>query len=184
MAVDLADIHADHLAAILYRAEDDIDTLLAEFAMDLRRAGRRIGGIVQLNIKGDGGCRTGMRLTDLMTGSEIDISLPAGDAGSCKLDTGGLAEAAVAVQRAIADRSELVIVNKFSKQEAAGQGLRAELADAIAAGLPVLTAVPEKCLDAWKEFSGGIGIMLPCRRQAIEQWWQALSRQRAGAAVA
>ena len=94
---------------------------------------------------------------------------------ACKLDAAGLAEAAVAVTRAIAADVDLIVINKFSKQEAAGEGLRDELADAIAAGIPVLTAVPEKCLDAWTDFSGGIGTSLLCERDVIAGWWQDLS---------
>jgi len=64
------------------------------------------------------------------------------------------------------------------------EGLRAELADAIAAGIPVLTAVPEKCLDAWNDFTGGIGTSLLCERGAIEGWWQDLSARIARARAA
>lgn len=69
----------------------------------------------------------------------------------------------------------LVIVNKFSKQEAAGQGLRGEIALAVGAGVPVLTAVPEKCLDAWSAFAGGESTTLACDDGAIAAWWAEVS---------
>lgn len=176
MPIDFYDIDPNRVAAILYRSQDDVDTLLADFAETLVRSGERIGGIVQRNIKDGGGCQVGMQAVDLMTGREISICQPLGSgAMACKLDAAGLAEAAVAVTRAIAADVDLVVINKFSKQEAAGEGLRDELADAIAAGIPVLTAVPEKCLDAWNDFTGGIGTSLLCERGAIEGWWQDLS---------
>jgi molybdate transport system ATP-binding protein len=71
------------------------------------------------------------------------------------------------------------VINKFSKQEASGAGLRDELADAIAAGIPVLTAVPDKCIEAWSGFTGDIGTSLRCERSAIEGWWQELSSRLA-----
>ena len=176
MPIDFHDIDPNRVAAILYRSQDDVDTLLADFAETLVRSGERIGGVVQRNIKDGGGCQVGMKAIDLMCGREISICQPLGSgAMACKLDAAGLAEAAVAVSRAIVANVDLVVINKFSKQEAAGEGLRAELADAIAAGIPVLTAVPEKCLDAWNDFTGGIGTSLLCERSAIEGWWQDLS---------
>ncbi|QOZ08249.1 molybdenum ABC transporter ATP-binding protein [Bradyrhizobium sp. CCBAU 51765] len=176
MPIDFHDIDPNRVAAILYRPQDDVDGLLADFAQDLARSGERIGGVVQRNVEDGAGCQIGMQAIDLMTGAEISICQPLGSgAMACKLDAAGLAEAAVAVTRAIAADVDLVVINKFSKQEAAGDGLRDELADAIAAGIPVLTAVPEKCLDAWNDFTGGIGTSLLCERGAIEGWWLDLS---------
>ncbi|MGC5376600.1 DUF2478 domain-containing protein, partial [Salmonella enterica] len=80
------------------------------------------------NLKDGAGCQIGMQAIDLMTGREISICQPLGrGAMACKLDSAGLAEAAVAVTRAVAADVDLVVVNKFSKQEAAGEGLRDEL---------------------------------------------------------
>ncbi|MBW7962538.1 molybdenum ABC transporter ATP-binding protein [Bradyrhizobium sp. BR 10261] len=176
MPIDFNDIDPNRVAAILYGPQDDIDSLLADIAQDLVRSGERIGGVVQRNVRDGGGCQIGMQAIDLMTGTEISICQPLGSGAlACKLDAAGLAEAAVAVTRAIAADVDLIVINKFSKQEAAGEGLRDELADAIAAGIPVLTAVPEKCLEAWRSFTGDIGTSLLCERGAIEGWWRDLS---------
>jgi hypothetical protein len=77
-----------------------------------------------------------------------------------------------------------VVVNKFSKQEAAGRGLRAEIADAVTAGLPLLTAVPDTCYGAWMGFTGGFGTTLLCDHGVIEDWWQERSRRAALARIA
>ncbi|KRR07922.1 hypothetical protein CQ12_25315 [Bradyrhizobium jicamae] len=45
---------------------------------------------------------------------------------SCKLDTDGLADAVI-VARAINEEVDLLVINKFSNQEASGQDLRDEL---------------------------------------------------------
>jgi molybdate transport system ATP-binding protein len=117
-----------------------------------------------------------------MTGRAIPICQALGSgAVSCTLDPAGLAEAAVSVSRAIDEDVDLVIVNKFSKQEAAGGGLRAELADAVMAGMPILTAVPEKCYDAWIEFTGGFGTTLVCERHVVDEWWREISWREARA---
>ena len=73
---------------------------------------------------------------------------------------------------AIADDVRPIIVNKFSKQEASGRGLRSKLADPVVAGLPVLIAVSEKYLDAWKDFTGDRGTTLLCARHDVDGWWQ------------
>lgn len=180
MTTDSPAIDPDRVAAVLYRPQDDIDALLDDFAQDLMRKGERVGGIVQRNIKDSGGCQVGMQAIDLLTGREISICQPLGSgAMSCRLDPGGLAEAGVAISRAIHEDVALVVINKFSKQEASGHGLRDEFAEAITAGIPVLTAVPESYSKAWATFTGGIGTTLACDRRAIEGWWLDLSSRMA-----
>ena len=180
LPLDVAEIDPNRVAAILYRPKDDVDALLADFALDLVRSGERIGGIVQRNVKEGGGCQVGMQAVDLMSGREISICQPLGSgAMACKLDAAGLAEASVAVARAIEADVDLIVINKFSKQEAAGQGLRDEIADAISAGIPVLTAVPEKCLEAWRTFMGDVGTTLLCEPSVVEGWWRDLSARMA-----
>ncbi|ANW03141.1 DUF2478 domain-containing protein [Bradyrhizobium icense] len=172
MIANLAEIDPKRVAAILYRPEQDADTLLADFTRDLARQGVRVGGIVQRNFKGANGTKT-MLVLEVATGREIPICQPLGSSAmSCKLDTNGLADAAVVVSRAIKRHVDLLVINKFSNQEASGRGLRDEFADAIIAGVPLLTAVPEKCRAAWRTFTGNVGTTLLCERQVVERWWR------------
>jgi nucleoside-triphosphatase THEP1 len=167
-----------NLAAVIYRPEDDIDRLLASFAERLRGEDRRIGGIVQRNRRGDCGPVKLMEVIDLMTEQVIPICQNLGTGSvSCRLDVAGLAEAAQAVRSAIAQQVELVVVNKFGKTEADGRGLRAEIAQAIIAGLPVLTAVPDRFYGAWHAFTGGFGTTLLCDSDVVEDWWREMSRR-------
>lgn len=170
--------HLLKVAAVVYRSgNDDVDRVLAEFASDLVCQGVRIGGVVQHNGKYKSP-QGGMSLIDLLTGRKISISQPLGTASNaCRLDPGGLAEAAVAVKSAIAQGVELVIVNKFSKQEAAGGGLRSSIADAVVEGLPILTAVSDKCYDDWIAFTGGFGTTLACEQRVIADWWHETSQR-------
>lgn len=161
------------LAALLYGPADDADVLLADFALDLVQRGVRVGGIAQRNLRDAAGKKSDMEVIDLADGHAISICLQLGPGSTaCKLDTAGLAEAAVSVQQAIRAGVDLIVVNKFAKQEAEGAGLRNELADAIMSGIPVLTAVPQKCLDDWTAFTGGTGVTLPASREALEAWWR------------
>jgi molybdate transport system ATP-binding protein len=170
------DIDPNRLAAILYRPEDDVDTLLADFAEDRLRLGERLGGLVQRNLKDDRGEKVGMRAIDLLTRREISLCQDLGSGSTaCKLDSAALAEASLAVVQAIDQRVDLIVVNKFSKQEADGKGLRHEIAAAIATGIPLLTAVPEKRLDAWTAFTGDVGAMLLCESLVVHGWWRDLS---------
>jgi Protein of unknown function (DUF2478) len=164
--------HLLNLAAVIYHPADDVDGLLRDFALELIRRGHRVGGLVQHNEKNGQDPRRAMELIDLMSGRMFPISQASGD---CKLDLSGLANAALAIGNAVQAGVELVIVNKFSTQEAAGKGLRDELAAAVAAGLLVLTAVPEKHLDAWTAFTGGFGTTLASERSVIDDWWQEIS---------
>jgi len=175
MIANIAEIDPNWVAAVLYRSQDDVDTLLVDVADGLAREGVRVGGVAQRNLR-DANGKTGMLAVDLMTGREISICQPLGSgAMACKLDAGGLAEASVAVARAISAEVDLLVINKFSKQEASGKGLRAEFAEAIMAGVPLLTAVPESCLADWRAFTGDIGTTLLCERQVVVEWWRDLS---------
>lgn len=177
--------HLLKLAAVVYRSGvDDVDAMLASFAADLIREGHRIGGVVQYNGKKPSSPQGSMALLDLMTGRTISITQELGASSTaCRLDPSGLADAAVTVSRAIAEGVELVIVNKFSKQEAAGAGLRAEIADAVVAGLPILTAVSDKCYDDWMSFTGGYGTTLACERRVLDDWWRETSLREGRARV-
>lgn len=169
----MSDAQPPKLAAIVYRPYHDVDTLLATFASDVICHGYRVGGVVQENIKGRCDTCQSMRLIDLMTGRAIAISQELGNgAEGCRLNPAGLAEAAVVVSGAVAANVELVVVNKFGKQEFAGGGLRAGIADAVMAGVPLVTAVPERNLDAWLEFTGSHGITLLCEQNYIDAWWR------------
>jgi molybdate transport system ATP-binding protein len=178
-------LHPLNLAAIVYRPADDVDDLLVRFAEDLIRKGHRLGGIVQRNVKDERGQRERMEVIDLMSGQAVRICQNLGkQAAACKLNPAGLAEAAALVSSAVAADVELVIVNKFSKQEAAGRGLRAEIADAVMAGLPLLTAVSDNCYGAWMGFTGGFGTTLLCDRRIVEDWWEEMSTRARFARIA
>lgn len=165
------------LAAIVYSTGFPIDELMAEVADALRRAGVRLGGVVQHN---NGDCMSGcasMALEDLASGRRFPISEDRGaGAAGCRLDAAGLAAAGAAVSEALSGSVDLVIVNKFGKQEVLGQGLRAEIAAGVLAGLPLLTAVRDDMLAAWSDFAGEDWQRLPPEPDAVTDWAMAALR--------
>jgi len=165
------------LAAIVYASGFPIDELMAEVADALRREAVRLGGVVQHN-QGDclSGCAS-MALEDLASGRRFAISEDRGaGATGCRLDAAGLAAAGAAVSGALSGPVDLVIVNKFGKQEVLGQGLRAEIAAGVVAGLPLLTAVRDDMLPAWSAFAGEDWHRLPPDAAAVTDWAMATLR--------
>jgi molybdate transport system ATP-binding protein len=164
------------IAAIVYGPDQDCDRLLAELARGWRQAGLRVAGLVQIN-GGDASCDTlEMELEAIDTGRRFNIcqDLGAGSVNACRLDPAGLAEAAGALRAALAEPVDLVIVNKFGRMEAEGQGLIAEIGEAVAAGLPLIIGVPERFAGAWEAFAGGLDTRLACDAAALETWRRCL----------
>ena len=74
----------------------------------------------------------------------------------------------------------LVVFNRFGKSEAAGGGLRGEIAEATLSGTPVLIAVRDEMLDAWEAFVGGPWARLAPDAEALLAWAErAVTRREA-----
>ncbi|WP_181832730.1 DUF2478 domain-containing protein [Bosea caraganae] len=159
------------LAAIVYPSGFPIDDFMAGLASAMKRRGLRLAGVIQRNSEDCGeGCLS-MSLEELASGRHFPISEDRGASSEgCRLDASGLAAAGGAIAEALAGELDLVIVNKFGRQEMLGQGLRQEIAAAAMAGLPVLTAVREDFVPAWREFAGDDWVLLSPDEAAIEGW--------------
>ena len=159
------------VAAIVYDQNDHADRLLAVVARELAQSGVRVGGLVQHNIRRSSDAPCVMELEDVATGERYRITQDLGcGSDSCCLDASMLAEASVAVRNAIAATTDLVIVNKFGTQEATGRGLRDELGQVVAAGIPLLTTVGDHYLEQWREFTGDASVLLPASLPAVLNW--------------
>ncbi|WP_028105101.1 DUF2478 domain-containing protein [Pseudoduganella violaceinigra] len=158
-------IHADHSAA---------DKLLVEFAGKLRAVGRRVGGLVQQQCDSSG--RQGTVLVDLQNGQHFPLlqNLGAGSQ-SCCLDETGVTSASIALRRALQDGADLAVANRFGTLEASGGGLSAEMLALIAEGVPLLTVVGDKYLQAWRNWTGELGVELPADMGALQKWFAAVS---------
>lgn len=131
--------------------------MLTETAVALERQGLRLAGAVQQNLDRGTGQDCDMDLRILGDGAVIRISQNLG-AGSeaCRLDTGALAQAVARAEAVLARGADLVIVNKFGKQECFGRGFRDFIAQALARGVPVLLSVPAEQLPGFRDFAGDL----------------------------
>lgn len=162
---------APPLGVLVYNDDLDIDGLLVQCARILTRLGYRLGGVVQSNPPRPGRRKCDMQLTDLLSGETALISYDRGEGASgCRLDLAALARAALWVERAVAAGVDLVIINKFGKQEAQGKGLRSAIAEALLSDTPVILGVSRLNLDACLEFAGGQVIELEPGPDAVVAW--------------
>lgn len=91
-------------------------------------------------------------------------------AAVCHLDGAGALLACAAVQRDIAAGCNLVVLSKFGKLEAAGEGLLGAFRAAIDARIPLLTSVSPKAATAWQALTGGQFTTLPAEAGPVGEW--------------
>ena len=158
--------------AMIHGPGSDVDRLLDRFAAELRRRGFRVGGLVQRNYGTRGDCADRMELVDVATGRAFDISQNLGrESQACRVDPAGVADASHVVRRAVSERPDLLVINKFAGLEAHGQGLAGEMLEGIAEGIPVLTSVGSRYLNEWQRFTGGYCELLAPSEEALWRWW-------------
>jgi molybdate transport system ATP-binding protein len=163
------------VAAVVFRNGQHDRRALADFARELADNGCRIGGMVQESSFDGQGRRTHIDSVDLATGERVMINQPSRlgpDAKECTLDRAALADASTPLRRALTDRPDLVIAEKFGDQEETGAGLAYDILAVIAEGLPILVLVPEPALASWREVTGGGIPELPCEATALRRWWR------------
>ncbi|PWC31104.1 DUF2478 domain-containing protein [Azospirillum sp. TSO35-2] len=149
-----------------------VDALLDGFTAELTRRGFRVGGLVQRNHGPGDDCAERMELVDVATGHAYDITQRLGrESQSCRVDPTGVAEASQAIRRAVAERVDLLVVNKFAGLESHGDGLSDEMLTAIAEGIPLLTSVGSRYLNEWQTATGGFCELLSPVEDALWRWW-------------
>ena len=161
-------------AAAVYARDLAQRDALARFASDLREQGVRVGGLVQDVSRGENGRMTRIDMVELDTGRRIAINRPTREnieSKTCSLNTNALAESTEALRRAVRERADLIVLEKFGEQEQKGQGLSDEIFAAIAEDIPLLIAVPRFALDLWRERTGEMGETLDYDLEAFHQWW-------------
>lgn len=148
------------------------DRVLHDVAQLLQARGLRLVGAVQTTDEAGKGGSCDMTLHVLPDTGALRISQDLGpSAQGCRLDTDQLETAVGRVQAALAQGgADLVIVNKFGKTEAEGRGFRPVIAEALAAGIPVLTAVSPEHLPAFHAFADGMASFLAPQVEVVEMW--------------
>ncbi len=158
------------LGYVTLRGRGLIDLLLADVVARLEADGVALAGTVQTNIHRDDRPLCDMDLRLLPDGPVVRISVDRGAlARGCRLDSHVLEQAVVWVADTL-DKAELLVVNKFGKQEAEGKGLTGAIADALERGLPVLVGVNGLNLPAFLEFTGGLATELTADAESIADW--------------
>ncbi|MCC7320022.1 MAG: DUF2478 domain-containing protein [Rubellimicrobium sp.] len=146
------------------------DALLCGLATRLSGAGMTLAGTVQVNTPRPGTHHCDMDLRLLPGGPVLRISESRGQsARGCRLDAGALEGATEWLLRHL-ERADLLIVNKFGRQEGEGRGLVPVIAAAFERGLPVLVGVNALNLALWTGFAGGLSRELPPHEDALFNW--------------
>jgi nucleoside-triphosphatase THEP1 len=166
--------HANPASLIGLVAYDDgllRDALIARCAAGLVVSGYRLGGIVQSNSRRHGQRRCDMYVKDLLGGDEIKISLDRGEeARGCRLDPDAFARIEAWIERAVVERVDLLIINKFGREEAHGRGLRAVIAEALITEIPLVIGVSTQNLPDFLTFVGDSVTRLEPDIEAISGW--------------
>jgi hypothetical protein len=159
------------IVGVVYDTRLDVDAVLAAAVELLRARGLRVAGLLQRFGAATPAGKRSMYIEDISSGERIRFDSPRGTGASgCTLDPSALARAAFLLKKAIRSRPDVLIVNRFGRQEAEGHGLRPELAEAVCAGVPAVVAVGESWLADWKKFVGEPGHILPTRPSDIANW--------------
>lgn len=145
--------------------------LLAEVAATLQAENIPLAGVVQVNEEFDPARPCHMDLHILDGGEVIRISQNLGTLSKgCRLDPASLEQSVGLVERALAAGPRLLVINKFGKQEIEGRGFRPLIGQALADGIPVLTATSSESAASFEAFADGLAEALAPEADAILLW--------------
>jgi Protein of unknown function (DUF2478) len=173
---------ASRIAAIFGTDSAQTQALLAALAAAWCAAGLAVAGVLaEPHGLPDRTCSAGI-LRDIASGRPHRMYLETAPVGtSCHLDAIGVAGASEDLLGQIA-ASDIVVLNKFGKLEAAHGGLMPAFAAAITAGKPVLTSVSALHRDAWRAFAPD-AVTLPADAAAVGDWLRTIQPKRDAAAA-
>jgi len=174
------------IGVVVYDRNSRPDAALRQVVEYLKSMDLRVGGLLQEGQSGDASRCGTLFLEDIGTGRRIQaFEMRGSGTRGCRLNSSSLAEAGGWLRAAIEGNPDILFVNRFGRQEAAGRGLRDEIAAAIATGLPVVTAVSTELMPAWHTFAGQAFVQLAADPKRIASWclacMQSASRASANA---
>ncbi|WP_460275622.1 DUF2478 domain-containing protein [Celeribacter sp. ULVN23_4] len=147
------------------------DRLLAQLAERLEADGARVAGAVQINIDQPDQVKCRMELKLLPSGESITISQSLGPhAQGCRLDTDGLERGVYYAEQGLEAGADVVLINKFGKQEIEGRGFRDLIATALSQGIPVLLGVSPKNFEGFKVFAGEFADPVMSELSEMHRW--------------
>ena len=150
-----------------------IDDCLSEVVAVLEAEGVALAGTVRVLPVDHRAHPCDMDLRVLPDGPVYRISQPLGPmAKGCRLDGGAIEALAAEVEARLAG-ADLLVVNKFGKQEALGRGLAPAIALAMERGIPVLVGVNGLNLAKFLTFTVGMSEPLAPEPETALAWARA-----------
>jgi hypothetical protein len=115
------------------------------------------------------------------TGEQIRLfeDLSAHSAGS-RLDVRQLIGAGQRIAAILDEGADILIINRFGRQERDGKGLAYLIERALDADIPVVIAVPSHHFSEWIKFAAGMTVKLHCDRESLDAWWHLISAHHRG----
>ncbi len=167
------------LAYITVPGRGMTDNLIAEVVEEFAVGGLRLAGTVRTGPGNQRGHPCDLDLRVLPNGSVFRISQPLGSgAKGCRLDGGVVATIAAAVEAHLPG-ADLLIVNKFGKQEARGRGLCTSIVMAMELGIPTLVGVNQMSTPDFLAFSANMAEFLPAEPHIVRNWYKKVRRSHA-----
>jgi len=165
------------IAGVVYERGAPIGDVLSAFIQELKDEGLNVHGILQetpedMDLPPE---NCGVDAIDIKHSTRVALVRPTQyelDNKICSLDLGQLAEASMILRRALDDGADIVVVEKFGRQEKDGGGLSEDLRAVMAEGIPTVVSVPQSELEGWNAFRGELGENLPCDLDQLRTWWQ------------
>jgi hypothetical protein len=163
------------VAALRADAKEPVQELMRSFAERLSGEGLKVAGVIQARVRDAATGRERVVLRDVSTGAHYPISQDLGPGSvACNLDTGELAAACAAVERAARSGADLIVISKFSKQEAERGGLSDAFRAAIASKAAIVTAVSPYVLEEWGVFAGALAEYVSPDHASLDRWFRLL----------
>jgi len=162
--------HPRQFAGIIFSKGFAIDGVLAQVVSRLKSRGIAMAGVLQ-TCGGEGYEHSDLRLESITGRWSLPIMQKRGALSSgCSLDYSAVAEASLRVASDIAPETRLVVLNRFGRAEAEGNGFRSILEKCLEEGKPALCAVRNDYAREWEEFHGGLADTLLPEPDAILEW--------------
>jgi hypothetical protein len=159
-----------NIAYVTLQGRGLIDDCLAEAVARMEARGLRLSGTVRALPVNHHAHPCDMDVRVLPDGPLHRISQSLGaESRGCRLDPGAIERLTADVEARL-DHSDLLVINKFGKQESLGRGLRPALVAAVERQIPVLVGVNGLYLPYFEVFTSGLATRLPPDPLAILAW--------------
>lgn len=169
------------LAAIVYANDKYPDEIFKWIVKECRTRHLTLSGVLQYPAFEGADKRCDVLLEDLASGDQTLLFEDRGaGARGCRLDVAALVEASMKIESSLANDPALLVLNKFGKVEADGGGMCSLMAKALELGIPAIIGVPERNLDAWRNFAGEFSIEMSEDAAQIGEWLATLECKPSG----